>query len=323
MDFVSENGENLFAALFQAFPNGALLIYDQNLRYVHCGGEALDNAGVGGQSMMGKFVDNISVDGTMRSNIVKNSRRALKGQISETLLSFKTQHFRLTSVPLVALESPVAECPDFSYRYGLNVITDVSQFYKRYKELMSDNEKLISVNEAILQDSQTDSLTGLWNRRYLDQSLVIKWRTALRNDTHIAILMIDVDHFKLVNDNEGHIYGDECLQKIADILKESVKRPEDIIARYGGEEFAILLASADLAGAIVVAEKIQAALERENIKNLASPVSDRLTVSIGCAAIKAQRHCSISQLMDLADKGLYTAKRKRNTISCKEWSIDD
>lgn len=140
-------------------------------------------------------------------------------------------------------------------------------------------------------------------------------RRAPRAGSDLAVIMLDVDHFKDYNDNYGHAAGDEVLALIAAVLKKSVSRAADFTARYGGEEFMILLPSTDLMGARGVAVQIQKGLARAAIQHAHSPVSAFLTVSQGLALVKASERVTLGECIRRADAALYTAKEQgRNTI---------
>ncbi|GFM68359.1 diguanylate cyclase [Pseudomonas cichorii] len=158
----------------------------------------------------------------------------------------------------------------------------------------------------------TDGLTGLANRRQLDDALDIEWARALRSGKPLSLLMIDVDHFKAFNERHGHQGGDEALRKVAYTLSRNIRRPGDIAARYGGEEFVVVLPETDLQGAMVLAESIRLAVEA------IPPFTDdtqSITVSIGVASQIVQQNSKLKALFGLADKALYQAKNNgRNRV---------
>ncbi len=154
----------------------------------------------------------------------------------------------------------------------------------------------------------TDALTGVANRRRFDEMLDREWRRAMRSHDQLSMLLIDVDHFKLFNDQYGHLMGDTCLHAIATAIAGSVRRPGDLVARYGGEEFAVILPDTDGDGAMEIAARV-----REGIAALAMPhagnPSCRVTVSIGSAEAIPNRSTASSVLVEAADVALYDAKR--------------
>jgi diguanylate cyclase (GGDEF)-like protein len=156
----------------------------------------------------------------------------------------------------------------------------------------------------------TDSLTGLANRRRLDQVLRQEWARAQRNGKPLAVLMIDVDHFKAFNQRHGHAGGDHALREVAKTIEASIRRPADVAARYGGEEFQVVLPETDLAGARLLAERI-----RTSVEALAPFADDvhAVTVSIGIG-VSATQH-DLSGVLGAADEALYRAKAKgRNQV---------
>jgi diguanylate cyclase (GGDEF)-like protein len=153
-----------------------------------------------------------------------------------------------------------------------------------------------------------DALTGLANRRQFDTMFEREWRRAVREQTALALLMIDVDNFKAYNDCYGHRRGDEALTTIAQSIESTVVRPGDVAARYGGEEFAVILPATETSSALVVAERIRtsiAALEVPHENDTSSVTS----VSIGVASIVPRRADDRATLIDAADAALYEAKR--------------
>ena len=133
-----------------------------------------------------------------------------------------------------------------------------------------------------------DGLTGVANRRRFDEALLSEWRQCRRAGTPLALLMIDIDHFKRYNDHYGHPTGDACLQQVAAVLKAAMQRACDLVARYGGEEFVCLLPGCDQAPALAKAQALQAALAAQGIAHEASPTAAWVTLSIGVAVAQPQ-----------------------------------
>ncbi|SDU82975.1 sensor domain-containing diguanylate cyclase [Pseudomonas mucidolens] len=160
--------------------------------------------------------------------------------------------------------------------------------------------------EKVLSElAATDALTGLANRRILDQRLRLEWDRAQRSNAPLALLMIDVDHFKTFNDRHGHQAGDDALRNVARVIGNNIRRPADLAARYGGEEFAVILPDTDAKGARVIAEHL-----RGRIENLpwVSGSDGPITVSIGLSTWDRQGPPSLEQLLLSADQALYAAK---------------
>ncbi len=150
-----------------------------------------------------------------------------------------------------------------------------------------DVSDLKSTEEVLLQLSQKDGLTGLTNRHHFDETLKKEWARANRNQSNLSLLMLDIDHFKLYNDQYGHLMGDDCLQNVACLLEKHLNRPTDLAARYGGEEFVVLLTDTDMKGACHIAEQIRAAVETLAIPQRKSEVGPVVTISIGAGTIQA------------------------------------
>lgn len=175
----------------------------------------------------------------------------------------------------------------------------------------SDEMDLHWLKRYIEADSaaREDALTGLANRRCLDECMEREWARSRRESEPLAALMCDVDHFKAYNDRYGHPAGDVCLARVGAVLRAVLRREGDLAARYGGEEFTVLLPNTDLDGAARVAERIQEDLARAAIPHLDSPVKPVLTLSIGVAAMIATGTAG-GILLAEADRLLYLAKQQ-------------
>jgi len=153
----------------------------------------------------------------------------------------------------------------------------------------------------------TDALTGVPNRYFLDEALDRVWRRDLRARRPLAVLMIDIDHFKLLNDSYGHPAGDACLRQVARVLQNALVRPGDVLARYGGEEFIALIQDADAAGGQIVGERLRAAVEGLRIEHRGSPFGV-VTISVGVASATPVGDTVATSLIQVADRALYDAK---------------
>lgn len=161
-----------------------------------------------------------------------------------------------------------------------------------------------------------DGLTSIANRRQFDQQLEKEWRRMMRQAASLAVLLVDIDHFKKFNDQYGHGAGDECLRLVAQTIADVTKRPGDLTARYGGEEFAVILPDTDEAGALAVAKSMHLVVDKLMLPHAASPVADHVTVSIGVASDVPQRQGNLQDLINAADQALYRAKTMgRNQVS--------
>ncbi len=159
--------------------------------------------------------------------------------------------------------------------------------------------------------SDVDGLTGIANRRRFDEVLALEWSNATASGKPVSVIMLDVDHFKLFNDQYGHQAGDACLCDVAAALRKAVGRSEDLVARYGGEEFVVLLPGTDAAGSAVLAERIRRAVQETAIAHAGNPEAGVVTVSLGISTAEPfeDRRTVPSFLVSCADQALYRAKR--------------
>lgn len=181
--------------------------------------------------------------------------------------------------------------------------------------------------DRLRQLSSTDALTGVANRRALDEALLKEFKRAQRSSTPLSVILLDVDHFKIFNDTYGHGAGDEALIAVANAMLEATNRPADLVARYGGEEFCVVLPGTDGSGALAVAAKLMQKVSDRQIPHTGS-ASGLLTVSIGIACFDSSSHGwdestdrlresttdataneFTSALLKIADQALYAAKQ--------------
>ena len=186
---------------------------------------------------------------------------------------------------------------------------------KMRHKLLKTSDELEKTNNELQQLVNVDGLTGIANRRYMDQFLRIEFSRSIRHQHTLSYILTDIDQFKLFNDHYGHLEGDDCLKKIAKALASVCKRSSDLVARYGGEEFAIVLPSTPLDDAVNIAERLRKAVEDLAISHKDSSVSGVCTLSLGVASIMPQQGDQLSTLMSAADGALYQAKESgRNQV---------
>jgi diguanylate cyclase (GGDEF)-like protein len=186
-------------------------------------------------------------------------------------------------------------------RFCLIEFIDQTAIHRREQRLRDRNAELA-------ETVYLDPLTGVYNRRRLDQFVSAEFRRAQRGRDPLAVLMIDVDYFKGYNDHYGHQEGDQCLRRIATLLRDGAQRVGDLVARYGGEEFIAVLPGTDLHGATNLAETLCQRVRETHIPHAASRISDHVTVSIGVASVRPQRTEKVETLISAADFALYRAK---------------
>ncbi|MEP1217360.1 MAG: GGDEF domain-containing protein [Marinobacter sp.] len=170
------------------------------------------------------------------------------------------------------------------------------------------------MNRRLQQLSDTDQLTNISNRRSLDRYLKHTFQRAIVDGKSIALLLIDVDHFKPVNDTHGHQAGDDCLKEIAGRIQAHSRWPADMVARYGGEEFCVVLPDTDEQTAVMVAERVREGVEAKPIATRVGPLE--LTISLGVhAAVPAPEDTS-EGFLERADQALYRSKQEgRNRVT--------
>ncbi len=153
-----------------------------------------------------------------------------------------------------------------------------------------------------------DFLSGIPNRRHFDESFQVHWKQSIRDQTPLSIIMIDIDYFKRFNDHYGHQAGDECIRSVAQTIRQTLKRPSDMVARYGGEEFICVLPNTDLQGGIHIANEIRTDIQELHIQNAQSEIHHLLTISEGVASITPNIEDDPESLIETADQQLYIAK---------------
>lgn len=185
-----------------------------------------------------------------------------------------------------------------------------NQVKTRTKELNDRNKQLENI-------SNTDALTSIANRRHLDSCLKLECKRLSRNTSHLSLIMCDIDHFKLINDNHGHQLGDECLKSVASVLSSIKLRESDLIARYGGEEFVIVLPDTKLEMALRLAERARKLIEKLHITHKNTTHKELITVSFGVTSLRSEdNHIDGAEaLISKADQALYAAKKAgRNKV---------
>jgi len=163
-------------------------------------------------------------------------------------------------------------------------------------------------HDLLAQLSSLDGLTQIPNRRRFDEFLELEWNRAIREQHPLSIMMLDIDYFKLYNDNYGHLAGDDCLKKVSQALSEMIHRTTDLLARYGGEEFVVVLPNTGITGLEFLSKIIHTYINKLHIPHAFSLVSDRITFSMGGATIIPSTESSSTKLLEHTDKALYQSK---------------
>jgi diguanylate cyclase (GGDEF)-like protein len=203
------------------------------------------------------------------------------------------------------LESTLADffTPDVCFLFDVVAlhIAGVVHLARVLNELRLANDKLEKL-------SMCDGLTGIANRRSFELHLEKEWLRHSQNGRMLALLLVDVDSFKALNDALGHVFGDECLRELASLCTEVAEATQAFVARYGGEEFVLLLSDCEISDALRLGERLRARVEARAIEHPASTVLDVITVSIGASVVRPDGRESPEILITKADRALYAAK---------------
>lgn len=185
---------------------------------------------------------------------------------------------------------------------------------QRTKELDQALWNLSDANTKLKDISHIDALTGVKNRAFFNEQFDLEWRRSLRSHNPVGLLMVDIDHFKQINDNHGHLGGDACLKQIAQHVSEAVRRPGDECFRYGGEEFVVLLANTDLAGTTHIGEMICRRIEALEVFYDGKKIP--ITISVGATSMVPKLEMDKDALIGNADTALYQAKKNGRNQLC-------
>ena len=240
-----------------------------------------------------------------------------------------TVHLLAVSVFLAgALSATLADQVDptaFWARHGLRfgalsmVILFSLGLTDRYQQALRGRERAEAENRMLQALSFRDALTGLWNRRRFDEQIRHEWARAARDGRPLALMIIDVDEFKLFNDAYGHQAGDACLRRVAQAMRKRLGRASDFVARYGGEEFVVILPGAPRATALLVAEALRAAVSALRIPHARASAAPHVTISLGIAVADPALDGDPALTIKAADAALYAAKAAgRNRVAAAD-----
>lgn len=202
------------------------------------------------------------------------------------------------------------------------MLKDVTGTMIMNDEVLSCRLELARMLDRASQQAVKDDLTGLYNRRYIMEKLPLEMIAAKLNDERISVIMADLDSFKKVNDQYGHLAGDEVLRQVAAILEKNIRKSKDWATRYGGEEFLIFLKNIESVTAVAIAERIRKEVESTTFLYEGNPI--RMTISLGVCSMEKGRVLDVEELVACCDKNLYEAKRKgRNRVIGPEEGVRD
>ncbi len=183
-------------------------------------------------------------------------------------------------------------------------------------ERKKNEEELVRLQRELEALSYKDGLTGVANRRMLDQVLAREWASAYRNQQPLSLILIDIDFFKEYNDHYGHVAGDDCLRRVAELLASAAARPRDLAARYGGEEFVLVLPETDAEAAMGVAERCRGLVLDEMIPHARSTAAGCLSISVGVGTVVPAEDASPEAFIAEVDRSLYRAKDEGRNCIC-------
>lgn len=223
------------------------------------------------------------------------------------------------------------ENPPWNVMLALSLILVSTAFFTLYSSYVLEHEDrtnwlmqgqehqlvqaLNRANHQLERLSRSDALTGLANRRHFDEFLAQLWQRARQSGRAIALLMMDVDHFKAYNDRYGHPQGDTCLRQLGAVLRRQLRRPGDLVARFGGEEFVAVLHDAPLPEAMAAAERVRLGVQALALPHDSAPGSGQVTLSVGVSSCAPGQVGSPQALIAAADAALYQAKSQgRNRV---------
>jgi diguanylate cyclase (GGDEF)-like protein len=221
----------------------------------------------------------------------------------------------LTGACMVGAAIGFRVAPITAFHSGAFLLVALVTFAVAAQQIEKRSRRAFLEGRLVAELAQHDVLTWTKNRRVFDEYLPRLWRQGAEDGRTLAILVIDVDHFKAYNDRYGHQAGDAALRQVAQAIQSCVRRPLDLVARYGGEEFAAILYDTDGARAAAIAERMRRAVEELAIEHRGSGVGPFLTISVGVAVIEPEVQRNPSGAVQLADEALYRAKsRGRNRL---------
>ncbi len=201
-------------------------------------------------------------------------------------------------------------------------INQAMELKEEINKRMKAQMRLHELNIELTNLSKQDPMTGLANRRHFDEYLTLIFENARRSGVPISMLMVDVDHFKQINDYYGHLTGDEIVRHFAKIIQSCVNRSTDLVARFGGDEFAIILNDTNLYGAKLIAQKIRQAISDSDVGLIPKRGQSKVTLSIGIASGYAGQYASSLELVKKADDALYRAKNTGRDKVCVDSEIE-
>ena len=295
---IAEKNE-LNRVMFNAAPVG-LTLFDDNFNFVDCNDTALAIYGVTKEYYLNNFYElspEYQPDGSKSlDKVFELMKAALNGEKVRT----EWMHCSTSGEP-IPCEITLTRTTHRNRYFGLGYVYDLRN--------IKDMEQHILHLESEVDKIYYDALTGIYNRRYFDETMQRILKTLSRSGAALSLLMVDIDNFKKYNDTYGHSEGDACLTTVAATLAKNITRTDDFVARYGGEEFVVVLPYVDERGAHVIADRLLAAVRSCNIPHEKNPPEMRVTISIGGTTGNARHTQDGGEYVRQADAMLYTSKQ--------------
>ena len=248
------------------------------------------------------------------NSVVKLIQRLRNRQYDHDIKLQKSE-FGIIQDELVGMAETIHKAHD---KLEVAVVSRTHELQQAMDELVVTKDQLVKANTELAALSLTDALTQIPNRRSLEQHLAHTWPDLSRREASAAVMILDIDHFKLYNDHNGHLQGDECLKAVSSCIRETLRRKGDFLARYGGEEFAVIIHDIDYQNACLMAERIRKAVEDMKYPHSATPDLPVVTISVGMAYVPNCRHAMADPVFEKADEMLYAAKGQGRNQSCFE-----
>jgi diguanylate cyclase (GGDEF)-like protein len=246
------------------------------------------------------------------------------GGISSGAIMALTPRIKFALLNLATLVIP-SICVALLYKqnYAISFMIIVYSMYialigirtnKEYLRAFGIESELNQQRHELEELNKIDPLTHIFNRGHFNTTYDLLWYQAIRHNKPISLLLIDIDHFKSINDNYGHLFGDKALKHVAQIIDHAAQRKTDLVCRFGGEEFAMLLVDTELGYAGEIAEKVRMGIQQTVFKT--QYVSLNITASIGVATMLPVRGDNANMLIEMADVALYQAKSEGRNLVC-------
>ncbi len=312
-EFLFGEFRDQYESIFWQAPNSMLIL--DGIRIIECNSTAEEVFGCPREEIVSKtlvdFSQSFQSDGEKSG---KKLRQKIARVREKGKKFFEWTHKRADGIPFSG-EISLTSVGFGKREYIMAIIRDIHGRKKLEQELRVARNKLKKANERLEEQAIFDELTGILNRRGFERALSEEWNRCRRLQKPLSLLIIDIDFFKQYNDSYGHVEGDDCLKRIAGLLKENVRRAGDTASRYGGEEFAAILPATPMEGAKTVAENIRQAVKEAEIEHPSSPIADFVTVSVGAHTLIPGPDKEPGTLVKTADQALYRAKNAgRNRV---------